>query len=219
MLLSMKKLFLIVAICMIYANTFSQRIQHGVGFGVLGDHVKDVDLNGSFDVIYSPKINLTETSLMSVSIGIPLSISFCEAQSAESDPGITVLPLESSKLRIMVHVPLMLNLNFGAGSSEKSSKRFGGFIGGGYAYCNYTKTNLLLYDKEGNQYTRALGGSTTGPAANGGICFRVHKHHVRDLVLRLNYYKGLTGDHKVDLYGINTIFYFSGKRYVQRVVF
>jgi hypothetical protein len=43
----------------------------------------------------------------------------------------------------MISAPLMLSLNFGAGSSKKCEKPFGWFISGGYGYYRTNKTGLV----------------------------------------------------------------------------
>ena len=103
----------------------------------------------------------------------------------------------------MANLPLMVNVNLGAGSSKDCEDRFGFFIGGGFDYHFGTQTVYDDYYEESSSKS----GSTYGPAGNIGFRFAVGSHQ-KNIEARLSYMKGLKENYKADIYGLAALFNF-----------
>ncbi len=125
----MKKLLLLLGVCLSSTCAFSQSFMHGAGICAFFESYKDVDMSTAVGFTYSPRFNFVEGESMSVSVGIPISLAFSGSGQYNSREGAS----EDFKLGILINAPVMLNLNFGAGSSLDNESRFGGFIGGAAA--------------------------------------------------------------------------------------
>lgn len=205
----MKKLLLLAIAGFFSASAFSQSFQHGVGLGFFIDKIEEeyIDPRVNFSVLYNPRFNFVETQSLSVSVGIPITIGFSgsyEAGYNSYDGGY-----EENTLGYMFNAPVMLNLNLGGGSSKKSNKLFGGFIGGGYGIYSSNSTDVYHYDYElGEEYMTSAGGSTFGPAANAGVRFGVGRlNHKKSVEVRLSYFRGTT-NYKINVFGLNAGFNF-----------
>lgn len=98
----------------------------------------------------------------------------------------------------------MINLNIGAGSTRHNEKRFGFFLGGGYAY-QYGKYVLDEYNGVTEEYPKVKE-TSWGPAGNIGVRFSVGKHQ-KNIEAKLSYMRSLKQD-KTSALGITALFNF-----------
>jgi hypothetical protein len=197
----MKKLILFVATCIISVNAFSQSFQHGIGTSVFFDNLVPDKISTITAITYSPRFNFRETEMMSASLGIPLSIGFMGEGNSTYDE-TTDEEVASSINGFTLDVPLMANLNLGAGSSRMNTNDFGGFIGAGYTY-HYSSSRD--YTKDGLE--KSIGGSSFGLTINGGIRVSVGDGPVKNVELRFSYYKGRNRT-RLGMFGMGAIFSF-----------
>ena len=191
----MKKLFFLAIIFFISSSSYSQKFMHGVGTGFFVEKIKDVDPTVSVFFMYSPRVNLSESESMSLSLGIPLSIGF-GADYGQGYGG------NYSSFDFMINTPLIVNVNFGAGSSKQNNERVGLFIGGGFAH----QFNVHSFYNESYGNTSSTS-STYGPTGNLGFRFAVGSHK-KNIETRFSYMRGLAGDYMSDIYGIGALFNF-----------
>lgn len=206
----MKKLLLLAAVCFSAATAFSQSFTHGVGVTVMVDKMKDLDARPGFGFTYSPRFNFAESDNMSVSVGIPLSVALAGSYSGtynsrtgwEEDPYMS----GDGSVAVFLNAPVMLNLNFGAGSSRDNESRLGAFVGAGFGLHWSASTDQAFYDENGNTGYRNTGGTVFGPAGNAGMRIGVGNSG-KNIEIKLSYYKGLD-DNKLNLFGLAGIFNF-----------
>ena len=194
----MKKIYFFLLICIATSPVFSQSFMHGVGTGVFVEKSKGFDPVATAILTYSPRVNVTESDFMSVSVGLPLTVGFSGNYQASSYDGT-----QSGNINFMANLPLMVNVNLGAGSSKECEDRFGFFLGAGFGYHFGTQTNYDNYDGESSSKS----GSTYGPAGNIGFRFAVGSHQ-KNIEARLSYMKGLKENYKADVYGLAALFNF-----------
>src|SRR5882762_4756141 len=141
--LFMKKGSLLVMLLFPVVLGFSQTFSHGVGVAVFVTTAKGGNAAVAEGFTYSPRFNFLENEDFSLSVGIPLSVGISGSYSSNynSYSGSTT----NNTLGFMANVPLIVNFNFGAGSSPDNDSRFGFFIGGGAAY-HYGKYNVDSVD-------------------------------------------------------------------------
>ncbi|MFT3934794.1 MAG: hypothetical protein QM726_14310 [Chitinophagaceae bacterium] len=200
----MKKPFLLLLAGLLTASIgFSQSFMHGAGLNVIVATAPGGKAAVNEGFSYSPRFNFIEQDNMSVSVGIPFTIgaSFSYSSSYNSYYGTS----SNSSFSFMANVPLVINLNMGAGSTKETESRFGYFVGGGFGY-HYGKFNLsdaLDYGDDG--YTEHKT-STIGPVGNAGVRFAVGRgtHNVE---VRLQYMKGIN-DLKANIFGCGAAFNF-----------
>jgi hypothetical protein len=199
----MKKYALLVLLIFTVTLAFSQTFTHGVGVAVFVTTAKGGNAAAAEGVTYSPRINFLEQPDFSLSVGIPLSVGISGSYSSNynSQSGSTT----DNTLGFMANIPLIINFNFGAGSSPDNESRFGFYIGGGAGY-HYGKYNVDTVDSYGGDYTYQATIKGFGPAANAGVRFGVGRgtHNVE---ARLTYMKSLD-DSKANIFGIGGLFNF-----------
>jgi hypothetical protein len=185
----MKKILLFVVVYMVSVSAFAQRFQHGIVGGVFFSHKENVQNETLWGLTYSPRIVFIETAQLSVSVGLPLTVG--EGLGGYNDS----TGLNDTHTSFMLNVPVIVNLNIGAGSSWLNKGRVGAFVGGGYAYHYSVTPDKVSFQNE--LIVVAKGGSRSlGPVANAGLRFRVGKRG-QNMELRFSYFKT-----KMDLYGI-----------------
>ncbi|SIN97263.1 hypothetical protein [Chitinophaga niabensis] len=197
----MKKILFLVLATFGVSNAFSQSFMHGAGIGFYFDKVEDLDPRLSFALTYSPRFNFVETEALSVSVGIPVSVGFSGSYNYNNAYGYSE---ETNTLGFMFHAPVMVNLNFAAGSTKANRSRIGGFVGGGFGYHYSASTDSDYFDENGDPII--VEGSSTGPAANAGMRIRVGGGG-KAIEIRMSYFKGITGS-KPDLVGLGCTFNF-----------
>jgi hypothetical protein len=196
----MKKCFLLIGLFFIGHSVFSQSFSHGAGLSIFvataGGGSSAV--NGGF--MYAPRFNFIEQDNLSVSAGIPFSIGLSGSYSSSynSNYGSST----SNTLSVMADIPLVINLNMGAGSSKENENRFGYFVGAGFGY-HYGTYNLSDVLNGENVSTKF---STTGPVGNAGIRFAVGRGS-HNIEVRFQYMKGLN-DTKPNIFGVGSLFNF-----------
>ncbi len=197
----MKKLFTFLLLIGSMHAVKAQRFMHGVGFGIFIVDAPATDLGGFGTLTYSPRFNFLETEAMSVSVGVPLNVGFAGTYAYENYGGYVT---EENTLRFMVNAPVMVNLNFGAGSTKANEKRFGLFLGGGFGlhYGDYGVTVI----EGGSQYYDTKYGASFGPAANAGFRIAVGRHQ-KNIETRFSYMKTVTNA-RTSAYGVGALFNF-----------
>ncbi len=199
----MKRIFLLAVICLAGVQSLvAQRFTHGAGIGLFAEAGKDKTKSKSgFTLTYSPRLSFAETNRTSLSIGIPLIVGISgEYEGFYEGEG----NLEKSSLAYTIEVPLMFNLNIGAGSARGCKDKMGYFIGAGYAY------------HAGSVYETPIGGpgyryrgfkSATGVTANMGVRIAVGANRKRNIEIRTLYTQGLTS-YKPRLLELSCLFNF-----------
>lgn len=199
----MRKLILFVAACIISVNAFSQSFHHGIGVSIFFDNMTPDKITAISAITYSPRYNFRETEKMSASLGIPLSIGFVgDGNNTVYYDEVTGEETSGSIKGFAVNLPLVVNLNVGAGSTKGNKHNIGGFIGAGYTW-HYVSSRD--YTKDGNDKT--IGGSSFGPTINGGFRFNLGGDPVDNIELRFSYYKG-SNRTRLEMFGIGAIFNF-----------
>jgi len=139
----MKKICFFLLLSIVTVPIFSQSFMHGVGTGVFVEKSKGYDPVATAIFTYSPRINLTESDFMSLSVGIPLTVGL----SVNYQSG-NYYSEETGGFNFMANLPLMLNVNLGAGSSKECEDRLGFFLGAGFGYHFGTQTYIDNYNEE-----------------------------------------------------------------------
>lgn len=187
----------------------SQSFMHGAGVGTFVADVPDAGACAGFAFTYSPRVNFVETEALSVSLGIPVSIGF--TLSKTHDTFISFGSSYSYTPHFMLNVPAIINLNVGAGSTKENRKRFGFFVGGGFAYHygGYSQEDKdYYYDNFVFNTTRYIEkySSSFGPSANAGLRFAVGSHR-KNIEARLSYMKAISRSINA-VYGAAALFNF-----------
>lgn len=113
---------------------------------------------GGWGVFYHPRFNISETETSAISIGIPLTLGLTGSYNSR----------EGGNMSLLVDLPLTVDYNFGAGSSEYAESGFGGFIGAGFGYTHSSNTDEFYIPGVVNM-TEQVKGTSYGPLVNGGI--------------------------------------------------
>src|SRR5271154_6393611 len=108
----MKKTATLILLFFISAFGFSQSFMQGAGVAIFVANVNNSDPAVVAGLTYSPRFNFVEMENMSVSVGVPLTAGVSAYYNSMDD--------ENSSLSFMVNVPLMINLNVGAGSTKEN---------------------------------------------------------------------------------------------------
>lgn len=191
----MKKIYLLAFFTHLFSVSFSQKLIHGIGTGLLVEKIRGIDPELSFLFTYSPRINVSETQSMSLSLGIPLSIGI----GGSFDQGYTG---DYTAYTFWINTPLILNVNFGAGSTKQNKEKVGFFAGGGFAQQFGLHTS--------GDYTVGNSSSTTstyGPTGNIGFRFAVGSHQ-KNIETKMSYMRGIGGDYEADIYSLQVLFNF-----------
>lgn len=199
----MKKYTLLVLFFLPVTFAFSQTFSHGVGVAVFVTTAKGGNAAVAEGVTYSPRYNFLENEDFSLSVGVPLSVGISGSYSSNynSSTGSTT----DNTLGFMANIPLIVNFNFGAGSTPDNESRFGFYIGGGAGY-HYGKYNVDTTDSYGDDYTYQATIKGFGPAGNVGVRFAVGRgtHNVE---ARLTYMKAMDNS-KANIFGMGALFNF-----------
>lgn len=199
----MKKIMLLLVLFFITTTVFCQAFMHGAGVTVLVGSAKGSDVTVGEGLTYFPRINFLETSTLSVSVGIPLSLGLSASSSYYIGSG--VYGSNPASIGFVANVPLIVNLNVGRGSTKENRDRYGYFVGAGFGYHHgnfiTTKTNSSGYD-----YTGVESINSFGPAANAGVRIGVGRAH-RNIEIRFSFMKGLN-ENKANIFGIAGAFNF-----------
>lgn len=195
----MKKLTFAAIACLFTLCSYSQTFMHGAGAGVYVVKADNRDAEASGTLIYSPRLNITETEEMAVSIGIPLTFGFSGSYNYSSNNG------SSGTLGFMFNAPLMVNLNMGRGSTKENERGFGYFVGAGFGY-HYTTFTNMVEDSYYGDSNNSGSYSAYGPAANAGVRFGVGNSH-KNIELLLQYMKGID-DSRANIFGLSALFNF-----------
>jgi hypothetical protein len=187
----MKKIFTLFVLCSSFHLSFSQRFINGIGACVFSTSGSGFGSFVTGGITYSPRVNLTESEQATISIGIPMSIGIGYSSNGS---GVT-------SASAVINMPLVVNYNFGCGSTRQNSDRFGFFAGGGFGYHAAAYASEDSYGNEGTTEIKAF-----GPVVNTGIRFGLgHRSH--NLEFKLSYMKGLDVT-KADIFGIAVLFNF-----------
>jgi len=199
----MKKYALLMVLFFTGTFAFSQSFSHGVGVAVFVTTAKGGNAAVAEGFTYSPRFNFIENEDFSLSVGVPLSVGISGSYSSNynSYSGSTT----DNTLGFMADVPLIVNFNFGAGSTPDNDSRFGFYIGGGMGY-HYGKYNVDSTDYYGDGYTYQATINGVGPAGNIGCRFAVGRgtHNVE---ARLTFMKSLDNS-KANIFGMGALFNF-----------
>ena len=164
---------------------------------------KGSDVTVGEGLTYFPRINFLETSTLSVSVGIPLSLGLSANSSYYIGSGL--YDSNPASIGFVANVPLIVNLNMGRGSTKENRDRYGYFVGAGFGYHHgnfiTTKTN-----SSGYYYTGVESTNSFGPAANAGVRIGVGRAH-RNIEIRFSFMKGLN-ESKANIFGIAGAFNF-----------
>ncbi|MCO5236676.1 MAG: hypothetical protein M9933_10455 [Chitinophagaceae bacterium] len=196
------RLILTALFFLLIQSSFSQKFMHGVGTGVFINFSPFIETDAPTVLTYAPRINFFENDNLSLSAGVPLSAGFGSGgytdYSSSSDFDV------ESYFTYVINIPAMVNLNVGAGSSKRTEKRFGFFIGGGLAY-QYGRYALNDYDAVTGEHIK-VNESSVGPAGNLGLRFAVGKRQ-KNIEARLSYMRSLKEDH-ISAMGVVALFNF-----------
>lgn len=198
----MKKCTLLLTAILFFGGGYAQSFMHGVGTGTLVNTMSQSETGVFGTLMYNPRFTISENETNSLTIGIPLTIGLTGSYSYSSYYG------SESTLRYMINAPLMLDINWGAGSSPEAEDRFGFFFGGGFGFNrgSYVVDEITTID--GYPYTESVEKnlSTYGPAANAGVRFGVGRR-THNIEILLSYMKGLN-ENKPNTFGIQGVFNF-----------
>ena len=199
----MKKCILILSFLLPAGMAFSQTFMHGAGLDIFVTTAKNGNAAAAEGLTYNPRINFIENEDFSVSVGVPLTIGFSGSYSSNYNSyyGSTT----DNTLAFMAHIPVIIDFNFGAGSSPDTEQRFGFFIGGGLGY-HYGKYNQDIVDSVGNEYTQQATINGIGPAGNIGIRIAVGRGS-HNIEAKLTFMKSLDNS-KANIYGGGAAFNF-----------
>ncbi len=174
---------------------------HGAGLGASINFGSQINKSIPSILTYSPRLNIVDRENMSVSAGVPLSFGFGSDYNLNYENGSADV---SNTTTFVVNVPLMFNINLGAGATKSATKRVGFFAGAGFAY-QYGSYASQYYDYDNNEYLK-FNTETLGPAANIGMRFAVGKKQ-KNIEGRFSYMGSITA-YKISAIGIAALFNF-----------
>lgn len=198
----MKKLILAAATLFFSSQAFNQTFLHGAGTGFAVSTMKNAETGVFGTLMYNPRVTVMETEYSSLTVGIPLTLGLAGSYSYSSYYG------EESDIRYMLNAPLILNMNWGAGSSKITEDRFGFFLGGGFGVNtgSYVVEETIV-DGQFEYLTQVKKNLTTyGPAANAGVRFGVGSQ-TKNIEVLLSYMKGIN-EGKPNHFGLQAVFNF-----------
>jgi len=196
----MRIIFLSLAFLCFTIVAFSQRFMHGVGLaGTMGTSKQDFIVGAG--LTYSPRINIIQNDALSVSVGIPVTVTLTSY--SPKDPGTTYYQGANGH---ELNAPLIINLSLGRGSTRDNSNKFGYFIGGGGGY-HYIYTRSDMVNLSGMSFTSTDNSSLLGWAVNAGLRVGIGESH-KNLELRLSYMKTIQDYHNNMIFGGAVLFNF-----------
>jgi hypothetical protein len=196
----MKKITVLIVMVFTGIAGFPQSFMHGAGLNVFVANASGGQTAVNGGISYSPRFNFIEQENISISVGIPFTVGVSGSYSANynSQYGSS----SSNTLSVMLNVPMIINLNMGAGATKETEDRFGYFVGAGfgYHYGTYNISDIINGDEVGTKF------STIGPVGNAGVRFAVGRgsHNVE---VRLQYMKGIN-DVKPNIFSAGAAFNF-----------
>ncbi|MBX3253415.1 MAG: hypothetical protein KF862_04675 [Chitinophagaceae bacterium] len=193
-----KIVFCFLFVVFFSAKGNSQVYMHGAG---IGGYFTDVP-GAYLAFTYSPRINFIENEVLSLSAGIPVSMGFSGNYYANYNSNYD--PYEENTLRVMLNVPFIVNINWGAGSTKQNERRVGFFAGAGFGY-HFGDTGYKL-DRWGNELEVRDYRSSYGPAGNLGARFKIGRLQ-KNLEARFSFMKGINNA-DVGVFGIAALFNF-----------
>jgi hypothetical protein len=181
---------------------YSQRFSNGVGIAYFGTSANGIRSTSSYGLTYSPKVNVMQNDNVSISVGLPISVGM-SINTGSTDNGVNGTSINS--LSLMTDLPLLVNFNFGAGSSRDCEDKVGFFVGAGFGY-HHTEGVEEDTDQYGDQTENNYTLNVVGPAADAGVRFGVgQKGH--NIELRGSFLKGLDNS-KANIFGVGALFNF-----------
>lgn len=199
----MKKIMLLFALFFITSTVFCQTFMHGAGVTVLISSANSNDVTIGEGFTYFPRINFLETSTLSVSVGIPLSLGLSVSSSYYAGSGI--YDSNPATIGFVANVPLIVNLNMGRGSTKENRNRYGYFVGAGFGY-HHGNAIVNKTNSSGYNYTGVESNNSFGPAANAGVRIGVGRAH-KNIEIRFSFMKALN-ENKANIFGIAGAFNF-----------
>ncbi|MBC7904106.1 MAG: hypothetical protein H7Y27_11815 [Gemmatimonadaceae bacterium] len=198
----MKKFSLVAILCLFLSAGFSQTFLHGAGVSLSLSKSSGTDPVAYSGFHYNPRINVLETEKIALSVGIPLVLAGSFSYNYSSSMG------SNSDFQYLLQVPVTLNLNIGRGSTKENTSRMGFFVGGGWAF-NQGSFNSTIEDPLYNNYYYEIieDDFNMGPSANAGLRIGVGRRH-RNIEVRLNYMKAISGSLKPHVFGVTSAFNF-----------
>lgn len=159
------KIFNLAFLMIILTSYANAQFRSSVGVGVLSGTGKipegaaeysEQPVIGGWGVFLYPRYSFNENG--SISAGVPLTLGLSGSTNSRT----------GGSLSFIADIPLTVDYNFGAGSSEDAESNFGGFLGAGfgYTYSNYTDE---FYIPGAIDTYEQLKGSSYGPLLHGGI--------------------------------------------------
>lgn len=196
----MKKILFGLLTMLCFAAGNAQSFMHGIGLNVFVANASGGQTAVNGGITYSPRVNFVEGDDMSVSVGIPFTAGVSGSYSASynSQYGSS----SSNTLSFMLNVPLVVNLNMGAGSTKDAEARFGYFVGAGYGYHHgsYNISDIINGTETSSNF------NAMGPVGNAGLRFAVGRGS-HNIEVRFQYMKGLN-DVKPNIFSAGAAFNF-----------
>ena len=190
----MKKILSTVLLAVCLNISFAQSYMGGIG--LFGGH--STDINGysfaEFGFTYSPRFNFLEKDKFSVSAGIPLGVGFAMGTSSLVYDSYNSTYTSGTAAGVILDVPVMVNINFGRGSTKSNTDKFGFFGGIGLGL----NEQLLVDDSPTNSTASS---ANIGPAINGGVRFGIGKRGHKNLEVKLYGMDGISGAKTVEITG------------------
>jgi hypothetical protein len=185
----MKKIFLFSFLFFVAFTGFSQRFINGAGICAFSNGGSGFSSFITGGITYSPRVNISESDNSAVSIGMPISLGV--GYSSGSGDG-------NASASAVVNIPLVINYNFGCGSTRQNESRIGFFAGGGFGY------HVAAYANDYDDETTKI--ESYGPVGNAGIRIGVGRG-AHNIEIKASYMKGLDTS-KADIFGLAGIFNF-----------
>lgn len=181
-----KKFFLSLVLFVCISISAKAQFYHAVGGSLItgtgkvpagaepGSSAPEIQGYGLF---YHPRYNITESETGAISVGLPLTAGLSGSVNSR----------EGGTMSVILDLPITVDYNFGAGSSDYNESGFGGFLGlgFGYTYSNYTDDFVIPGYVN---LTEQVKGSSYGPLVNGGIRAFIGE---RTYFLRVSYKLGM----------------------------
>lgn len=171
----MRCILLSFSILLFCSISYSQKVFNGVGPYFSFTEYKKVT-RVFFGFTYSFRLNVYEKENFSVSLGVPLAAGFSLRDFPIGGAGYTSQNAGFGNY-YSLSIPLIANLNWGAGSSKSLSKKTGYFVGGGLGYFF---DGASIYDHSG-EIIRSLATSV-----NGGIRIATGKRKKKNIEFKLH---------------------------------
>lgn len=146
-----KKYFVVFACSLLWLESLrSQNLSHSLGlsFGSLAGNEKIGNSTSPFTftlihATYYPRTYLSSTENSSITLGIPIGVGI----GVSSNTGV-----EQKGIGLYYDLPVAIDYNFGAGSTNGNSAIYGGFIGAGFGYNKVNSTQTAYQGFTGDSY-------------------------------------------------------------------